>query len=92
MIILIIKKSKTHLASIKNCTTEDKQILLKPKIRINFLSFREKDNNFSVIPKVSILQKLLFEIKFLIIVVRILLTIMFTQINHCLAQLQFNLH
>ena len=39
-----------------------------------------KGNTFSLIPKINILNKLFPEIKFLVIIARILLRIMFTQI------------
>ena len=42
-------------------------------------------NTFSLIPKINILNKLFPEIKFLIIIAKILLRIIFTQINHPLA-------
>jgi hypothetical protein len=49
------------------------------------ISTHHRDDTFSLIPKLNILNKLFPEIKFLIIILRILLRIVFTQINHPLA-------
>ena len=57
----------------------------KPEIRLILFELQRNGDTFSLISKINILNKLFPEIKFLIIIAKILLRIIFTQIKHPLA-------